>query len=143
MQVAIRLANMSFTVYSGPSQRDEAQLRHLVNKHRKKNGHVKWTIVEKEFCPQDKHRWGATSASALRNLHKRREKRKRYTRGRSSSSSETEDEVLLLSENEFLVDDKFNIDISPHFDGFDEVLSVDETVQMILAYIFDDSVKGI
>ena len=155
--VKVRLADMSFSKTSGPSVRDELQLKKLVENNTKSNGQVQWSVIQKQFFPKD--RWGATTASALRNLHKRRTKRNRYGRRHQHSFEQEEneagyeycednyedEEVLLLSEDDFSDD---AIDVSPHFDGFDIVLGSDvidyyDKEQMMLTYMLDDLVKGI
>ena len=158
--VRVRLADMSFRKTDGPSIRDENQLKMLVKKNTGSNGYVQWAVIEKKFRPKDPHRWGATTASALRNIHRRRLIRNRYDRrhlqfeqddeGEAELSEDNqEEEVLLLSED--LSEDDFSddtIDISPDFDGFDKALGRNvigccEKEQMMLAYMLDDLVKGI
>lgn len=157
--VKVRLADMSFSKTCGPSVRDELQLKKLVKMNTKSNGRVQWSVIQKQFFPKD--RWGATTVSALRKLHKRRTKRNRYGRRHQHSFEQDEyeneagyeycednygdEEVLLLSEDDFSDD---AIDISPRFDGFDIVLGSDvidyyDKEQMMLTYMLDDLVKGI
>ena len=155
--VRVRLADMSFRKTDGPSVRDKQQLKKLVKNNTKFNGHVQRAVIEKQFRPKDRHCWGATTASALRNLHKRRTKRNRYDRrhlqfeqddegdAELSEDNHEEEEVLLLSEDDFSDD---TIDISPNFDGFDRAIGRNaigccDKEHMMLAYILDDLFKGI
>jgi hypothetical protein len=150
--VRVRLADMSFMKTGGPSARDEQQLQKLVKNNTRSNGRVQWAVIVKKFCPKDRHRWGATTASALRNLHKRRTKRNRYDHrhlqfkqdDEDDSELSEEEELLLLSEHDFSDD---TIDISPNFDGFDRALGRNagccDKEHIMLAYILDDLVKGI
>ena len=151
------IMQMSFRKTSGPSVRDEEQLKKLVKSNTKPNGHVQWAVIEKQFCPKDRDRWGKTTASALKNLHRRRTKRNPHGRRHPQFKQDDEDddelskdnhgeeEVFLFSEDDFSND---TIEISPHFDGFDRVLrrNVDncwDIDQMMLAFMLDDLVKGI
>lgn len=153
--VRVRLADMSFSKTNNrPSVRDEQQLKKLVKNNTRSNGHVQWAVIEKQFRPKDRHCWGATTASALRNLHKRRTKRNRYDHlqfeqddegdAELSEDNHEEEEVFLLSED--FSDD--TIDISPNFDGFDRALGRNaigccDKEHLMLAYMLDDLVKGI
>jgi hypothetical protein len=150
--VTIRLADMSFRKTSGPSFRDELQLEQLVKSNTMSNGHVRWAVIEKQFHPKDRHCWGATTVSALRNLYKRRSKRYRHkedeyedtTEYKWSDANHEGDNAALLSDND-LFDDTINI--SPEFNGFDRALGRDDNhcdkEHMMLMYMLDDLVKGI
>jgi hypothetical protein len=155
--VTVRLAGMSYKKRSAPSVRDELQLQKLVKINTKSNGQVQWSVIQKQFRPKDTHCWGATTRSALRNLHKRRTKRNRYCHKLKQDEHEDyseseycednheEDQVLLLSDYDFSDNE---IDISPHFDGFNRVLQSNiidyyNNDQLMLANFLDDLVKDI
>ena len=122
--VRVRLADISFRKVDGHSVRDEEQFKKLVKNNTRSNGRVQWAVIEKQFCPKDRHCWGATTASALRHLHNRRIQRNRYDRIPLQFKQDHEDNAELSDElsDDNLSDSGDTIDISPNFDGFDRAL---------------------
>lgn len=122
--IRVKFGNKSFKKTSGTSKRDEIQLLTLVEKHKCQN-RTMWSLIQRDFCPEDKARWGSTKKSALRSLYKRRL-----------------DEGIILSEDFLLSEEDLSepIEVSSSFDKFLDEIEMTEDI--FLSNRLNDLVKA-